>query len=57
MILGGFGDHVGSQNRLKMGSKFDQKKMDFWIAPGRALGRRRRPAHVWSAREGDHGEG
>ena len=30
--------------------------MDFWIAPARALGRQGRPAHVWNAREEDHGE-
>ena len=38
MILGGFGSHLGSQNGAKMGSKIDEKIMDFGVAPGGALG-------------------
>ena len=30
MILGGFGDHFGSQHHLKMGQKIDQKIDDFF---------------------------
>ena len=33
-----------------------KKIVDFWIAPGRALGRQGRPAQVWNARGEDHGE-
>ena len=57
MILGGFGDHFGSPNGTRMTSEIDEKIVDFWIAPGGALGRHGRPAHVWSARGEDHGEG
>ena len=33
-----------------------KKLMEFWIAPGRALGRQGRPAHFYDARAEVHGE-
>ena len=44
--LGGFGGHLRSQNGTNMALKIDQKIVDFWIAPGRALDRQGRPGHV-----------
>ena len=54
MVLGAI---LGAKTVPKWVQKSIKILMDFWIAPGRALGRQRRPAHLCPAREGDHGEG
>ena len=54
MVLGAI---LGAKTVPKWVQKSIEFLMDFWIAPGRALGRQGRPAQVWTARGEDHGEG
>ena len=54
MLLGAI---LGAKITSKWVKKSIEILMDFWIAPGRALGRQGRPGQVWNARQEDHGEG
>ena len=57
MFLAGFGSDFGNQNDTNMGLKIDRNFDGSLDRSWKGLGRQGRPAQVWNARGGDHGEG